>query len=53
MLLFLRVSRVFFFLLGGGGLWEVRVTVVLFVNSFSPIGVLAVCVFGIGTIWGP
>ena len=38
---------------GGGGLWEVRVTVILFVNSFSPIGVLAVCVFGIGTIWGP
>ena len=38
---------------GGGGLWEGRVTVILFVNSFSPIGVLAVCVFGIGTIWGP
>ena len=28
----------FFFFAGGGGLWEVRVTVVLFVNSFSPTG---------------
>ena len=52
MLLVLRVSRVLN-LGGGGGLWEVRVTVILFVNSFSPIGVLAVCVFGIGTSWGP
>ena len=53
MLLVLRVSRVLNLGGGGGGLWEVRVTVILFVNSFSPIGVLAVCVFGIGTSWGP
>ena len=52
MLLFLRVSRVFFFLYIGGALGGAR-NRNPDVNSFSPIGVLAVCVFGIGTIWGP
>lgn len=52
MLLVLRVSRVLN--LGGGG-WALggarnRNPVCEFL---SPIGVLAVCVFGIGTIWGP
>ena len=38
LLLFLRVGRVFFFFFEWGGLWEVRVTVILFVNPLVQFG---------------